>query len=85
VTLPPQQREGGRAVQARKRNSQTRPQHTDKARSALAYLGAIFCVACLSKSPSFPAIAKFWLFEEPACQVVGRSIGRKRVAVQEFR
>ena len=35
---------------------------------AVSYLGTIFCVACLSKSPSFPAIAQCWLSVAPACR-----------------
>ena len=51
-----------------KKANRARPRHTDKATLAVAYLGIIFCVACLSKSPSFPAIAQCWLSVEPACR-----------------
>lgn len=37
-------------------------------RASLSYLCTILCVACFSKSPSFPAIAQSQLSTKPACR-----------------
>jgi hypothetical protein len=45
---------------------------------SLSYLCDIFCVACFSKSPSFPAIAQCWQSEAPVCRGGSESSRRCR-------
>jgi hypothetical protein len=49
---------------------------------SLSYLCDIFCVACFSKSPSFPAIAQCWRSATPVCRGDRRVRGGARFLVR---